>query len=122
MPTERKRGTRRVVGYVVSLSGKRGDWMPGLDGKRWTTEDRFTAFDERKGLRIKYPHAKVFRLVSRFVVLERLRDAVVEAALLAEKAENLRPLLRINHDELDGASLKLSSATRALREHLEKKR
>lgn len=119
----KRKQVRTVIGYVISRFGKREDWLLGLDGKRWTTEDRFTAFDERNALRrTKYPHAKVFRVVSRHVVLERLRNAVVEAACRWRSAGQSPEAMRGDYSTANMVCADLFAAVDTLRAHLEKKR
>jgi hypothetical protein len=77
----RKRGTRRIVGYVVSLSGKRGGPYPG--GGRHVFDESASADVMRCLVSDLRPHARVLAVVRYELDREEeaLRDAVVEAAM-----------------------------------------
>jgi hypothetical protein len=98
----RKRGTRRIVGYVVSLSGKRGGpyasgvWCPHHidDAERFDTTERERAERVAKWWKAHaippHPHARVLPVV-RYELdreEERLRDAVVDGLLNIDKARD----------------------------------
>lgn len=115
-----RRGTRIVTGYVVSLSGKKGGpWLMqhGSPGTRYRTDDKFGAKEQQDfARRNSHPSARVLPVV-RYELdreEERLRDAVVEAAL-AYEAE-------VEPGKAGSLYAGLQQATRALRAHLEKKR
>lgn len=118
--SKRKRGTRRIVGYVVSLTGKRGGpYVQNFHspGERFMTDDRAYAEEQvTYAKRLKRPDARVLPVV-RYELdreEERLRDAVVEAAAALIATRGAEP--RIWH-----AYGKLEDVSDALRAHLEKK-
>jgi hypothetical protein len=155
--TARKRGTRRIVGYVVSHSGKRGGpWEASGNYPAGTSTDHKSkpprgvwSEPSCKGwlkiIRAEYhPNAKAIPLV-RYELdreEERLRDAVVEAAMTEyEAAFALSEAKRRYHEEAPchaeeearadapcvaastayvAAYCARENATRALRAHLEK--
>jgi hypothetical protein len=122
----RKRGTRRIVDYVISLSGRAygTPLMDNLD-RRFRTPSRAHA-DKVCADANSYssnPTARVLPVV-RYELdreEERLRDAVVEAAIEVERVSHMRALFRADFDDGVNAELGLEFATRALRSHLEKK-
>ena len=132
MPKQRKRGTRRIVGYVVSHSGKRGGPYEanGRTGTSTTEEWAITRWRDKHiadswlpEIRAIHQHARVLPVV-RYELdreEERLRDAVVEAAIEVERVSHMAALFRADFDDEVKADLRLESATRALRAHLEKK-
>ena len=101
----KRRGKRVVVGYVVSHTGKRGGpweanravvWGVGTYditfAKRWTRKDLAEeAASFVRGCMSPKPHARALPLVRYEVDAEeeRLRDAVVEAAVIAHEALEL---------------------------------
>ena len=124
----KRRGKRIVVGYVVSLTGKRGgpwesvgpDPTPNVVGRLlFAPEHKRQAVENAKWWRDHphhgHPHARALPLVRYEVDAEeeRLRDAVVEAADRWESAAT--PLYLV-----PSAAKELGSAVRALRAHREK--
>lgn len=105
MTRPRKRGTRRIVGYVVSLSGKRGGpYAAGLwrspdieDAERHHSSESERAEKVANWWKVNAipptPDARVLPVV-RYELdreEERLRDAVVEAGMaFAERMATLR--------------------------------
>lgn len=108
----KRRGKRVVVGYVVSYTGKRGGPWEARDGSFGTATSRLAdasrltpefvrtcASKDARGhcfytlglIRKHHPHARALPLVRYEVDAEeeRLRDAVVEAAVVAHEALEL---------------------------------
>lgn len=143
----KRRGKRVVVGYVVSLTGKRGGPWEARDGSFGTATSRLAdasrltpefvrtcASKDARGhcfytlglIREHHPHARALPLVRYEVDAEeeRLRDAVVEAADVVQKARKRlddhtsgRPCsCRTYPEKLDA----LFAAVLALRAHREK--
>lgn len=120
----KRRGKRIVVGYVVSLSGKRGgpwearDGVPGSatphlrDALRGSLE--FMAYMASQCCQTVAPHARALPLVRYDVDAEeeRLRDAVVEAAVAYD--------VEAFPGRAGGKYADLIVAVRALRAHREK--
>jgi hypothetical protein len=86
MTHPRKRGTRRIVGYVVSLTGRRGG--PLLQRRRegtgvFRTEKMSWALHICEQAKASHPTARVLPVVRYELDREEeaLRDAVVEAAM-----------------------------------------
>lgn len=116
----KRRGKRVVVGYVVSLSGKRGgpwesvgpDPTPNVVGRLLFAPEHKAEAEENakwwRSHRAAYTHARALPLVRYELdaTEERLRDAVVEAA--------------VAHDANRFLWLDLDAAVRALRAHREK--
>lgn len=102
----KRRGKRVVVGYVVSHTGKRGGPWEAKDGPFGTATSRIADANRLTPefvmtcghhfytlglIRKHHPHARALPLVRYEVdaVEERLRDAVVDAAVVAHEALEL---------------------------------
>jgi hypothetical protein len=87
---QRKRGTRRIVGYVVSLTGKRGGPYHGAHkGGAYRTKDNLSARNARDYVSRLHPSARVLPVVRYELDREEeaLRDVVVEAAIEKDRAD-----------------------------------